>query len=120
MKPLTVPRSQVSLHLNPTDLARMTAGSKYTQKNGQASVEAYQKGDSIYITATCDSLLFLVESQYKEIDRLRQVIDKQQEVIEKPPSFKEKITDRTIYILVGMVLTFIIQFLWKIKKKTAL
>lgn len=97
----------------------MTAGSKYTGKNGQASVEAYQKGDSIYITATCDSLQILVESQYREIERLRQVIDKQKEVIEKPTPLKERIAGAVMYILAGMVITFIIQFLWKIKKKTA-
>lgn len=120
VKPLTVPMSQASLHLDLTDLARMPAGSRYTAKEGQANLEIYQAGDSIHVSATCDSLLFLVESQYREIDRLRQVIDQQNEIIEKPPSLKEKITDKITYFLFGMVLTIIIQLVWKIKKKIAL
>lgn len=112
VKPLTVPMSQASLHLDLTDLARMPAGSRYSDKKEQASVEAYQKGDTLYITATCDSLLLLVESQYREIERLKSIVNKEAGVIIKPPDIKDKLS----YISIGIVITFLIQLVWKMKK----
>lgn len=114
--PLTVPRSQAALRLNVSDLALMPEGSRYTAHSGQANVEAWQAGDTVYIYAVCDSLQLLAKSQYREIERLKSIIrDSEKEEI-KPTPLREKIK----YVCVGIVLTIIVLAVWKIKKKITL
>lgn len=112
--PLTVPRSQAGLRLNAVDLSRMPAGSRYTAQSGQARLEAYQDGDTVYIYAVCDSLTLLVESQYREIDRLKRVIELKEKETVKPTPWREKAS----YVSIGIVLTIIIQIVWKVRMKT--
>ena len=114
--PLTVPRSQAVLRLNASDLALMPAGSRYTSRSGQASVEAYQAGDTVYIYAVCDSLQLLAENRYREIERLRSIIRDAEKTEIKPTPLQEKIK----YVCVGIVLTIIVLAVWKIKKKITL
>lgn len=109
--PLTVPRSQAGLRLNAVDLSRMPAGSRYTAQDGQARLEAYQDGDTVYIYAVCDSLTLLAESQYREIDRLKKVIELKEKETVKPTPWREKAS----YVSVGIVLTIVIQIVWKVK-----
>lgn len=113
VKPLKVPSSQVSLRLNPLDLSRMPDGSKYTARDGQAALEVFQTGDSIYITSTCDSLQIFIENQYREITRLKEVVNEKKEREERPPSLKEKFS----YVAIGVVLTILLSIIWQLKRK---
>lgn len=115
-KPLTVPRSQAFLLLKPENMARMPEGSKYTAHNGQASVEAWQKGDTLFVTAVCDSLQLLVESQYYEIKRLQRTVNEKEGVIRQGISWKEKITGTLRLVFIGAGLLLAVQGIGKIKK----
>lgn len=110
---MKVPSSQVSLRLSPLDLSRMPEGSKYTVRDGQAALEVFQTGDSIYIKSTCDSLQFLIENQYREITRLKEVVNEKKEREERPPSLREKIS----HVAIGVVLTILLSIIWQLKRK---
>jgi hypothetical protein len=69
------------------NLRKLPQGAAYTQKQGQATVSAAVQGDSLIITATCDSLQYLVYQYEKEITRLQsalEVIEKEKEPCPSP------------------------------------
>lgn len=106
--PIVIPRTQADLRLNIKDVATLTPGAAFTDKKGQASVRVERRDSLIYITATCDSLQVLVESQYREIYHLRERLSQQETVRQKQPGFWEQAKTAAFYIAVGMVLMFLI------------
>jgi hypothetical protein len=69
------------------DLRNLPQGAVYTQKQGQATVSAGIKGDSLIVTATCDSLQHLVYQYEKEITQLKsamEVIEREKEPCPSP------------------------------------
>ena len=111
-----VPQSQADLRLNIKDVATLTPGASFTDKKGQASVKVERHDSIIYITATCDSLQLLVESQAREIYHLRSQLEKQHTEIEKPLSQWETLKNNTFYIVVGMFIMLVIILIKKIWK----
>lgn len=107
--PITIPRTQADLRLKIKDVENLTPGAVFTDKNGQASVRVERRDSLIYITATCDSLQVLVESQSREIYHLREQLSQQENVREKTPGFWEQAKTAVFYIAAGMALMFIIQ-----------
>ena len=69
---MTVPESRTTLALTTDDLRKLPPGASYTNKNGQASAKVTAKGDSIFITASCDSLQTLLYKYEREMDSLKQ------------------------------------------------
>lgn len=109
VKPVTVPQSQVSLHLTPEKITNLPPMAEFRKQNGQASIRVEYRDSLIYITATCDSLQILVESQSREIYHLREQLSQQETVREKTPGFWEQAKIAVFYIAAGMALMFIIQ-----------
>jgi hypothetical protein len=69
------------------DLPKLPPGATYTQRQGQATVSAAVKGDTLILSATCDSLQYLVYTYEKEITRMRnalEVIEKEKESCPSP------------------------------------
>lgn len=108
VKRVTVPLSQADLRLEIKDVENLTPGAIFTDKNGQASVRVERRDSLIYITATCDSLQVLVESQSREIYHLREQLSQQENVREKTPGFWEQAKTAVFYIAAGMALMFMI------------
>lgn len=117
VRALNVPLTQAALRLNLSDLQTLTTGAVFTEKNGQASVRAERKDSIIIITATCDSLQLLVESQTREIYHLRTQLEKKHTEIEKHPGWWETFKNNAFYIAVGMFLMLVINLIRKIWKK---
>lgn len=109
ISPLIVPRTQVDLRLNLDNLVTLTPGASFTGKKGQASVKVERHDSIIYITATCDSLQLLIESQSREIYHLREKLSEKQTTREKSPGLWERTKTAAFYIASGMALMFIIQ-----------
>lgn len=68
---MTVPESRTTIALTTDDLRKLPPGAKFTNKNGQASAQVTAKGDTIYITAICDSLQTLLYEYERQLDSLR-------------------------------------------------
>lgn len=58
--------SRATITVSVDSLLRLPAEATYRSHSGQASAEVSRKGDTIYVTATCDSLAREVE-HYEEL-----------------------------------------------------
>lgn len=57
----TVPESRVQMTISVDSLLKLPQGATYHRKSGQAHAEVSIRGDTIYVTGTCDSLARQVE-----------------------------------------------------------
>lgn len=70
--PVVVPAVNATLNVTPADLNRLLAGSEFQNKNRNATARAKKEEDgSITITASCDSLVLLLENTRKEAYHFR-------------------------------------------------
>lgn len=61
----TVPGSRVEMPIPVDSLLRLPEGAIYHAKSGRTAADVSRKGDTIYVTATCDSIQREVED-YEE------------------------------------------------------
>lgn len=61
-----VPESRVEISIPVDSLLRLPSDAAYTKHSGQASAAVSKRGETIYVTATCDSLQREVE-YYEEL-----------------------------------------------------
>ena len=66
-----IPQSIAQLQIPMENLHSLPPLSGYRAEQGQAKLDVKMKGDTLYITATCDSLQFLVYQQEEELTRIR-------------------------------------------------
>lgn len=52
----TVPESRVEMAISVDSLLKLPRGAAYHKKSGQANIKVAARGDTVYITGTCDSL----------------------------------------------------------------
>lgn len=56
-----VPESRVEIAVQVDSLLRLPQGAAYVSHSGQARAQVMRRGDTVYITGTCDSLARQVE-----------------------------------------------------------
>lgn len=56
-----MPASRVNLTISVDSLLKLPTGASYYKRSGQAGAEVSLRGDTIYVTGTCDSLAREVE-----------------------------------------------------------
>lgn len=78
-----VPESRVEMVIPVENLHNLPPGAAYTDKNGQANVKVTTGNDTIYVSASCDSLSLQCERYEKELTRIRSDTDKQVTEIKK-------------------------------------
>ena len=109
---MTVPISKASLTLTMDNLRSLTVGATYVAKQGQATAKVSSSGDTITITATCDSLQYLVWKYEKELKQYR---DKQTlEVVKKET--KAFSLDKYHLTAIAVILILILIIIVKLKK----
>lgn len=69
-----IPPSRATLRLTPAQLTSLPLEAGYTQRSGQATAEVHRskQGDTLIVTATCDSLqreLLLLSAAYEQMRR---------------------------------------------------
>nr|DAD92290.1 MAG TPA: hypothetical protein [Myoviridae sp. ct9MV2] len=116
--PVTVPESKAQLTIPMESLRKLPPGATYTEKSGQATVEAKYVPDNpttgepeyIIVTSTCDSLQLLCWKQEKELIRIRN--DTEKEKIEiKEDAAKQKNRCLWAGFICGICVTVVIRFL---------
>lgn len=65
-----VPESRAALAVPVGTLKELPAGSAFIQKSGQATAEIRFRHDTLFVTATCDSLQTLVYQYEEQLERL--------------------------------------------------
>ncbi len=109
---MTVPVSKASLTLTMDNLHNLPAGATYVAKQGQATAKVTSSGDTLFITATCDSLQYLVWNYEKQ---LKQYLDKQTtEVVKKET--KAFSLDKYHLTAIAVILILILIIIIKLKK----
>lgn len=81
-----IPGSYVPLVILPND---MKDGESVSKKEGQANVDIIKKGDTIFVEASCDSLLLQINILEEELRKIKKVEDKSKEEIKPPISRSE-------------------------------
>ena len=119
METVTVPQSQVLLKIPIDDLLRLPKDAGYHDKRGQASAEVQFNQDTLYVSATCDSLqrmcsyyerkYELYKGEYENLMALRE-----SELEEEPPD-----VIRVFFqgVLAGVLLTIVTIIFIKLKTK---
>lgn len=80
---IPVPQSKVKLKIPTQSLRSLPPGASFSEKKGQAGVKVEAVGDTVYVSATCDSLQVQCERYEKELTRIRSDTDKQVTEIKK-------------------------------------
>ena len=68
--------SQAQIAISVDSLLRLPAGASYYKRSGQAGAEVSLKGDTILVTATCDSLQREVEYYEEQYYATLEALDK--------------------------------------------
>ncbi|MGL4331763.1 MAG: hypothetical protein ACRCSR_03020, partial [Bacteroidales bacterium] len=68
---IAIPKSEVRMEIPMENLRNLPYNASYADKNGQAGVNVKIRGDTLLVTATCDSLQREVERLSKEMIRIR-------------------------------------------------
>lgn len=110
---IPVPLSTVELKIPAQSLHSLPPGASFSGKKGQAGVKVEAIGDTVYVSATCDSLQVQCERYEKELTRIRSDTDKQVTEIKKN-TFQTAFKWCSTGFIAGVILTLIVLI---IKKK---
>lgn len=105
--PATIPMSKALLMIRTDDLRKLPPGAAYVNKSGQATASVQLKNDTLYVSATCDSLQQLVWHYEQELVRIRndtEHLETQSQPAESP--FKWYLYG----VLTGILLSIIIKY----------
>lgn len=80
---IPIPLSKVELKIPTQSLHSLPPGASFSEKKGQAGVKVEAIGDTVYVSATCDSLQVQCERYEKELTRIRNDTDRQVTEIKK-------------------------------------
>lgn len=110
---IPVPLSKVELKIPTQSLRSLPPGASFSEKKGQAGVKVEAIGDTVYVSATCDSLQVQCERYEKELTRIRSDTDKQVTELKKN-TFQTAFKWCSTGFIAGVILTLIVII---IKKK---
>ena len=80
---IPIPLSKVELKIPTQNLHSLPPGASFSEKKGQAGIRVEAIGDTVYVSATCDSLQVQCERYEKELTRIRSDTDRQVTEIKK-------------------------------------
>lgn len=111
---IPIPQSKVELKIPTQNLHSLPPGASFSEKKGQAGVKVEAIGDTIFVSATCDSLQVQCERYEKELTRIRSDTDKQVTEIKKN-TFQTVFKWCSIGFTAGVILTLIVIIIFKRK-----
>ncbi len=74
--------SQAQITISVDSLLKLPAGASYHKKHGQAGAEVSLRGDTIYVTATCDSLQREIEYYEERYHAALEALDQLKESVQ--------------------------------------
>lgn len=110
----TIPASRVEMRISVDSLLKLPAGASYHKRSGQAGAEVLLRGDTIYVTGTCDSLAREVEYYESLYHTARDALESYREsVIEERESRESPleifVKGLALGLVAGILLTFFIK-----------
>lgn len=112
---MTIPSSLAELRIPADSLRRLPAGAGYRNESGQAAVSLSMSGDTVVATARCDSLERLLFSLTEQLYAKGERDNRSEEQKAMPEAtFGQQFKWCSTGILIGFILTILIQFIYKI------
>lgn len=114
----TIPSEKAILAVPMDSLRRLPAGAIYQKQQGRASATIGRKGDTLVVTAHCDSLQLANYRLSEELDRLRN--HEANSMSEREPA-AATLWDRfkafSAGMIIGIILTIVTKFIYKLWQK---
>lgn len=107
--------SKVELKIPTQNLHSLPPGASFSEKKGQAGIRVEAVGDTVYVSATCDSLQVQCERYEKELTRIRSDTDRQVTEIKKN-TFQTVFKWCSAGFTAGVLLTLVVIIIFKRKK----
>lgn len=114
----TVPQEEAKLEIPLAELADLPEKAEYRAKNGRASATVQNKGGTIVVYATCDSLQRRCEYYERQLASYKNVLEQQKNEAktEKERSsnpWKTFLTAFIVGVAAGIVLTILTRKIWE-------
>jgi len=100
-----VPMSEVKLEIPMMNLRNLAEGAGYYKKSGQATVGVRASGDTVYIDATCDSLLTRVSYYERQNANLKRVLEAANKKVEETKEIQSSNGKKMLW---GMLASFVV------------
>lgn len=113
-----MPKSEVTISIPIANLRELPPEAEYRDKNGQTDVRVRNRGDTIIVTAQCDSLQRLCEYYEETMRRNDTMSDNRSHDIITTEKHQTDII-KTVFaafiagVATGIVLTILIKRIWK-------
>ena len=109
-----VPESRVEMRISVDSLLKLPQGATYHRKSGQAHAEVSIRGDTIYVTGTCDSLARQVEYYEALYHNARDALESYHATVQKEAKTRESplnafVKGLVLGIVSGISLTYFIK-----------
>lgn len=116
--PEIIPPARAALSVPLDSLRKLPGGAAYTERSGQATVSlTFREGDVI-ASARCDSLERLVFELAEQLYSRGEQTEQKEEKKEAPvATFGQRLKWCSSGVLIGFILTVIIQFIYKLWQK---
>ena len=116
--PEIIPPARATLSVPLDSLRKLPGGAAYTERSGQATVSlTFREGDVI-ASARCDSLERLVFELAEQLYSRGEQTEQKEEKKEAPvATFGQRLKWCSSGVLIGFILTVIIQFIYKLWQK---
>ena len=110
-----VPESRVEMRISVDSLLKLPQGATYHRKSGQAHAEVSIRGDTIYVTGTCDSLARQVEYYEALYHNARDALESYHATVQKEAKTRESplkifVKGLVLGLVAGISLTFFIKY----------
>lgn len=110
----SVPASKTVIAVSLDSLVKLPSGSKYSSRSNQATAEVSMNGDTVYITATCDSLERWVE-YYENL--YSSTLEMHNEYIQQAEKEQKKITGGSAVMVIILTLFYLMIVILTINSK---
>lgn len=110
----TIPASRVEMRISVDSLLKLPSGASYHERSGQAGAEVLLRGDTIYVTGTCDSLAREVEYYESLYHTARDALESYRETVQEEAESRESpleifVKGLALGLVAGILLTFFIK-----------
>jgi hypothetical protein len=110
----TIPVERVPLIIQISSLHNVPPGARFVAKSGRATAELEVKGDTLIVTATCDSLQQLIYTYEAELQNYQEA---EQQTITKAEYNPFSIKSFIYGLMAGVLIIFFIKLILYVKNK---
>ncbi len=97
-----IPTSRVEMAISKDSLLRLPTGAVFHNKSGQAHAEVAVRGDTVFVTATCDSLARQVEYYEELYHNARDALEQSEQLLRQ--QYKNKTSASPTWLFTAILM----------------